>query len=528
MPSSSRLLALAALVISSARAIVPPGQQGAFNQSITQLSGGPMTDASLIAQTVGEVNQKSGAPDDEAPDADIPPTGVTAIDGVLTSASVADVAGSTKAHRRRPRHYFGRFDRRQSGFEEIFPGLPADQHDAAIEGTAYLTYTLVPNSTYNIDACLAWAATIDGCGACFSSSSGLIRVEVADIVTVNLVFVNLYYEFNNYLLDFVFSEESNLKCAAYADIHTAAEKTNFGGQASYPQAGSYMFSSVGNDTVPLTFITQSSGWGLQSLIDPADPDGYELVFGPTGGANNAPGYMGFAFIDKYDVDACAQLCNGRGIDPVGGGCAYFNIWRALVDGIPTTYTCAMYYLVTDESTADNTGQGDLVVTFSRGYKRISVLPDGGFEGYTACSDFCFTTSDATWIGTSPSGGDQDATIFFFPTYAYTGNSVGLLGAAFGDDSLLGTLSPAAPLATKAGVSYVIQCFMNTAFSGADLEASANVDITWNGATVGTFSGFSDWQFVQATVTGTGSDQLAFVGSPAPAWAFIDNCFVYQA
>ncbi|KAJ7710549.1 hypothetical protein B0H17DRAFT_915040, partial [Mycena rosella] len=479
--------------IIAASAIVPPGQQGSFNQSITQSSDGSTTDANLIAQTAGQVNQKSGAPDDEAPDANIPLTSVTAIDGVLMSATVADVTGSTSSHRRRPRHYFGRFDRRQSGFEEIFAGLPADQHDAAIEGTAYLTYTLVPNSTYNVDACLAWAATIDGC-----------------------VFVNLYYEFNNYLLDFVFSEESNLKCVAYADIHDASEKTNFGGQASYPQAGGYILCSV------------ACGWGLQSLIDPADPGGYSLVFGPTDGANNAPGYMGFAFIDKYDVNACAQLCNGRGIDPVGGGCAYFNIWRAVVDGNPTTYTCAMYYLVADESTAVNTGQGDLVVTYSRGYERISVLPDGGFEGYTACDDFCFTTSDATWIGNSPSGGDQDATIFFFPPYAYAGHSVGLLGAAFGDDSLLGTLSPAAPLATKAGVSYSIQCFMNTAFSGSEIEASANVDITWNDATVGSFNGFSDWQFVQATATGTGSDTLAFVGSPAPGWAFIDNCFVYQA
>ncbi len=58
------------------------------------------------------------------------------------------------------------------------------------------------------------------------------------------MFVNLYYEFNNYLLDFVFSEESNLKCAAYGDIHNASEKTNFGGQASYPQASDYILSPV--------------------------------------------------------------------------------------------------------------------------------------------------------------------------------------------------------------------------------------------------------------------------------------------
>jgi hypothetical protein len=51
--------------------------------------------------------------------------------------------------------------------------------------------------------------------------------------------------------------------------------------------------------------------------------------------------MGFAFIDKYDVNACAALCNTRGADRNGGACQYFNIWRALVNGVPTTYTCSM-------------------------------------------------------------------------------------------------------------------------------------------------------------------------------------------
>ena len=95
------------------------------------------------------------------------------------------------------------------------------------------------------------------------------------IFSLRLVFANLYYEFNNELLDFVFSEQSNLKCVLYADTHTAVEKTNFGGQQSYPSPG------------PLTYIQDSSGWALSSLADPADPDGYELVFGPTNGANNA-------------------------------------------------------------------------------------------------------------------------------------------------------------------------------------------------------------------------------------------------
>lgn len=88
------------------------------------------------------------------------------------------------------------------------------------------------------------------------------------------VFANLFYEFNNPGLD---AAGSNLKCAVYGDIHTAAEKTNKGGQqlAALP-AGT-------------TYIQQSSGYSSGSLVSPAPPEGYDLVFGPTNGANNAPG-----------------------------------------------------------------------------------------------------------------------------------------------------------------------------------------------------------------------------------------------
>jgi hypothetical protein len=51
--------------------------------------------------------------------------------------------------------------------------------------------------------------------------------------------------------------------------------------------------------------------------------------------------MGFAFLDRFGVDACAQQCNTRGADTQGGECQLCNIWRALVNEIPTTYTCAM-------------------------------------------------------------------------------------------------------------------------------------------------------------------------------------------
>ncbi|KAF7290332.1 hypothetical protein HMN09_01291200 [Mycena chlorophos] len=509
MPSLARLLGLAALAV-SASAIIPPGHQGALNQTVNVSENDtPTTDNESIVNTIGQVNQKSGAATHSTPpSAPVPPTTVTALDSSLTNTTLTDVASnstapSSRRRRSRPAKRFADDDllpakRQQSSYTQVFSGLAPGVHDASIEGTAYLTYTVVPNSTYNVDACLDWCDTVEDC-----------------------VFVNLYYEFNDYLLDFVFSQQSNLVCAAYSDIHNATEKINFGGQTSYPQ--------VGNETVPLTYITQSSGWAADSLTEPEDPDGYTLVFGPTGGANNAPGYMGFAFLSFYDVDGCAALCNGRGADPVGGGCSYFNIWRAVVDGTPTTYTCSMYYLVANETTAVNYGQGDLVVTYSRGYSRNNLVIDGGFEGYNACDDFCLTESYANWIGSSPSGGDYDASIIHFQDYAHFGQSSALLGAAFGDDADAGTLTPAQKLKTVAGQTYVVQVFFSSSFSSEELEGPAKVDILWNGKRVGGTSGFvASYTFTQSdTVVGTGSDVLSFVGGAAPAWTFVDDVKVFE-
>jgi hypothetical protein len=127
---------------------------------------------------------------------------------------------------------------------------------------------------------------------------------------------------------------SNLKCAAYGDTHTAAEKTNRGGQ------------NLGYSDDHLTYIQQSTGWGKATLVDPTTPEGYELVFGSTGGANNALGYMGFAFLNVYDVSACAALCNTRQPDPQGGACRYFNIWPAVVDGTLMPFDCLRLILST--------------------------------------------------------------------------------------------------------------------------------------------------------------------------------------
>ncbi|KAJ7728237.1 hypothetical protein B0H16DRAFT_1894204 [Mycena metata] len=198
MPSPKRLLALAALLV-SANALVPPAQQGSPNQPPDNTTA-PTTDNAVIVQTVNQVNQTGGASVDAPPNAAVPPTTVTAVDGTLTNSTIADLSAANSTRRRRN---IGRFGKRQSGFEQVFAGLPADQHDASMQGTAYLTYTVVDNAIYNVQACTDWCSTVDGC-----------------------VFVNLYYEFNNNLLDFVFSAQSNLKCAAYGDIRSA-EKLNF-------------------------------------------------------------------------------------------------------------------------------------------------------------------------------------------------------------------------------------------------------------------------------------------------------------
>ncbi|KAF9043296.1 hypothetical protein BJ165DRAFT_1595297 [Panaeolus papilionaceus] len=484
----SRLLSAISLALAASAAvttIVPPASQGVWDDPNTLDPNASVTDSDTIANTAAIVDQKATA--DGTPDQPIQPTVVTAVDGQLTSdgqlGSDSGSGSSDPSTRRR---------RGINDYQQVFAGTgtgPNDR-DGSIQGTAYLTFTLVNNATYNVADCLAFCDGIPQC-----------------------VFVNLFYEFNNPGLD---QESSNLKCAAYADVHSAAEKTNLGGQQlAPPPAG-------------LTYIQQSSGFSAKTLVDPDVPEGYELVFGPTNGANNAPGYMGFAFLDRYDVDACAWECNHRGADGQGGACQYFNIWRAVVNGNPTTYTCSMYFIVADASSATNTGQGDLQVTFSRGYRRKNYVVDGGFEGYTACSDFCFTASYANWVGTSPAGGTLDATIFHFQPYAHSGSGVGLLGSATGADNLPGTLTPASPLQTVSGKNYQINFFQASAFSGPTLEADAFIDILWNGNVVTTITpGFQNWQFYSFQVTAAGNDVLAFRGGKAPAWSFIDDIAVFQ-
>ena len=108
------------------------------------------------------VNEKGGANDNSPPNPPVPETTVTAVDGqLLTNQTTVSSAPST----------LGSFQntstatkRQDPGYEEVFTGS-VSAPDGSIKGTAYLTYTVLPNSTYDIDGCLSFCDRVDQCGS---------------------------------------------------------------------------------------------------------------------------------------------------------------------------------------------------------------------------------------------------------------------------------------------------------------------------------------------------------------------------
>lgn len=144
--------------------ITPPalrGQAALINNTLDL--NGTCTNSISIASTASMVDQKSGAGNDKSlpgkPPAD---TSVTAMDGELTTA------GSL----RRRHTPLGSVKRETSAFNPVFAGTGtgSNDRDAAIEGTAYLSYALVPNATYDVSACLAYCDNTEGCGECYLRS----------------------------------------------------------------------------------------------------------------------------------------------------------------------------------------------------------------------------------------------------------------------------------------------------------------------------------------------------------------------
>ena len=149
------------LLLSSAAVttIVPPASQGEWDAPSPNPNG-TVTDTDNIVSTVYQVDQKSGA--DVAnipPDPPVPNTAVTAIDGSLTTAGSDGNSTSRRS--------FSELSTRQpSDYELVFSGTGTgpDDRDAAIEGTAYLTYSLVSNATYDVDDCSNKCDQVESCG----------------------------------------------------------------------------------------------------------------------------------------------------------------------------------------------------------------------------------------------------------------------------------------------------------------------------------------------------------------------------
>ena len=118
-----------------------------------------MTDTESIVATAKNIDQKSGAAADTLPNQPVANTTVTAVDGSLTTP---DSGGDNLSRR----YFSKRSTRRSSDYELVFPGTGTgpDDRDAAIEGTAYLTYSLVSNATYDVDDCLNKCDQVETCG----------------------------------------------------------------------------------------------------------------------------------------------------------------------------------------------------------------------------------------------------------------------------------------------------------------------------------------------------------------------------
>jgi hypothetical protein len=123
-----------------------------------------------IIHTLTMVKQKSGVAIDARPGQPVAETMVTAVDGQLTKSAIPGRRSSWSRHdatNRAQRNSQRRVVKRtNSGYNQVFAGTgtgPNDR-DGSIEGTAYLTYTVVSNSTYNVDDCLAKCDSVSGCG----------------------------------------------------------------------------------------------------------------------------------------------------------------------------------------------------------------------------------------------------------------------------------------------------------------------------------------------------------------------------
>ncbi|TFK62523.1 hypothetical protein BDN72DRAFT_862778 [Pluteus cervinus] len=113
-------------------------------------------------------------------------------------------------------------------------------------------------------------------------------------------FINVLYEYNN---DATYNPQ--IKCATYGHAHSRREDQSREG--IHPTE-------------------------IDSSTNPTILDGYAFAFGPTNTANQAPDFIGFAILDKYDVQTYTDQCNTHDPDPYV--CHYSNVYRAIFNGNP--------------------------------------------------------------------------------------------------------------------------------------------------------------------------------------------------
>jgi hypothetical protein len=204
--------------------------------------------------------------------------------------------------------------------------------------------------------------------------------------------------------------------------------------------------------------------------------------------------------------------------------------RLLCHVITRILTCQQYYIPADESTAVNYGQGDLKVTYSRGYQRLPLLADGDFESFTCDhgESICYTTTASNWKTTSPDGGYMDAWIYRLPGLAHSKSTFVVLGGAYANDQFPGTLTPAKPLKTTPGMKYIVSFFYDQSVNGPEIQASGFTDVSWNGEKVLALAAYQTWTYYEVTVTAKGDDVLSFYGGKSPAYSFIDDVQVRLA
>lgn len=150
--------------------VVPPASRGTPNSVTEEVDlGGTLTDTDTIVSTVHAVDQKDGPQADTPPDLPVAETVVTAVDGVLTDAGTS---GSSNVRRRtleaRTPSATPEFRKKRaiSDYNQVFEGTGTalTDRDASIQGTAYLTFRVVDNSTYNVRDCLDFCSSESKCG----------------------------------------------------------------------------------------------------------------------------------------------------------------------------------------------------------------------------------------------------------------------------------------------------------------------------------------------------------------------------